>query len=230
MHIRYKLITVLLFFLQYLSAQQYNFINYSIAEGLPRSGTYWLMEDSKGFMWVGTEGGGAAVFDGKNFQKYTTEDGLGHNIVRVLFEDSKGNIWFGLKENGVSVFNGETFKTYSIKDGLAGNQVRTIAQDDNDRIWLGTFGGISVLEFSENDSLSITNYTADNELPHKKVRAIIKDSKGTIWIGTDGGLVKYNGKDFTTYGYKQGLYDKRILSLVRHFFLLIDFQVGLFLH
>ena len=77
------------------SAQQYDFQRFSVEEGLPRSGVYCLLEDSRGFLWVGTEGGGLVRFDGRQFQTYTTGNGLPGNTIRSLFEDRDGNIWLG---------------------------------------------------------------------------------------------------------------------------------------
>ena len=44
-------------------AQQYNFRNYSVADGLAQSQVYDLVEDLRGYIWMGTRGGGLSRFD-----------------------------------------------------------------------------------------------------------------------------------------------------------------------
>src|SRR4051812_39741818 len=59
----------------------YSTRNYSAADGLPQSQITDLIEDYNGYLWMGTEGGGLARFDGREFKVYTTRDGLLANEV-----------------------------------------------------------------------------------------------------------------------------------------------------
>ena len=54
--------------------QQYNFLNYSVGDGLPQSQIYAIHEDSRGYLWFGSYGGGISCFDGINFTNYSEED------------------------------------------------------------------------------------------------------------------------------------------------------------
>ena len=82
------------------NGQQFHFRKYSLEEGLSRSGVYYIMQDDAGFMWVGTEGGGACKFDGIKFTNYTRHNGLASENVRVIFQDDRGVIWFGTASSG----------------------------------------------------------------------------------------------------------------------------------
>ena len=48
--------------------QQYNFHNYSVKDGVAQSQVYSLLQDSRGYLWMGTLGGGLSRFDGINFK------------------------------------------------------------------------------------------------------------------------------------------------------------------
>jgi hypothetical protein len=61
------------------------------------------MEDSKGYIWIGTKNG-VARWDSKNFEYFTIKDGLPNNEVIGIFEDSKGRIWFQTFNNEISYF------------------------------------------------------------------------------------------------------------------------------
>ena len=111
-------VLLLLFFAILSFAQQYNFSTYSIENGLAQSQVYAIYEDSRGYIWVGTDGGGLSVFDGIIFRNITKENGLSSNQIRSIFEDSQGNMWFGMKDGFLNKFNGVNFITYGTDYGL----------------------------------------------------------------------------------------------------------------
>lgn len=195
------------------SAQKYAFTRFSVEEGLPRSGVYCLMEDSDGFIWIGTEGGGVAVFDGREFQLYNTSTGLGNNTVRVLYEDDDGIIWMGTNGSGLIRFDGNEFKTIDENNGLSNNYVRSIVQDSDGHIWAGTYGGGLNKLSLEGDSVGIEVIGSLDGLPSDIIRYAIRDSEGVTWFGTDGGLVRYTNGEFKTYTTDDGIPHKKVLVL-----------------
>ncbi len=75
-----------------------NFSGFNKVEGLNSNVVYCVMQDSKGYIWVGTEAG-ASRYDGYKFTHYTIDDGLTDNDVFQIHEDQKGRLWF-LTNNG----------------------------------------------------------------------------------------------------------------------------------
>jgi|GEM_PF-5740726 len=61
-------------------------------EGLPSMTIYNLLQDSRGFMWFGTEAG-VCRFDGRNFKVYPAPSAK-YRSGTSLTEDKFGNIWF----------------------------------------------------------------------------------------------------------------------------------------
>ncbi|MCP4520186.1 MAG: SpoIIE family protein phosphatase [Cytophagales bacterium] len=211
---RYLLLFVL--FTSSLSAfsQEYNFQRFSIEEGLPRSGVYDIYEDTNGFLWIATEGGGLSVFDGKTFHSYTTEQGLISNTVRCIYEDNSGLFWLGT-DKGISCFDGHKFINFNEKQGLPKKQIRDIQEDKEGNLFFATLGGgLCKLKEQITDSSSCFDYiTTKNGLLNDKVRCLLLDSKGGLWIGTDGGASKMNGKLFQHYTTEQGLASNKILTI-----------------
>ncbi|MGB0524584.1 MAG: two-component regulator propeller domain-containing protein [Flammeovirgaceae bacterium] len=194
--------------------QQYNFKRYSIEEGLSRSGVYDVYEDSRGFLWIATEGGGVDRFDGKTMVNYNTENGLPSNVIRSICEDKEGNMWFGSEEKGAIRFDGHTFVSFGVSNtdgGIKHNTIRDIVQDDDGNMWFGTFGG-GVSKFNPT-SYQFEVIDTEKGLPHDKVRSLLKDNKGHVWIGTDGGLAKYNGVKLEVLTTEEGLPHERILCI-----------------
>lgn len=60
------------------------------------------------------------------------------------------------------------------------------------------------------------HYTTTDGLPSNETYSITQDHKGYLWIATDRGLVRFNGSQFKTYGYEQGLRSTVVLKLIPH--------------
>ncbi|MCC6459630.1 MAG: histidine kinase [Saprospiraceae bacterium] len=73
-------------------AQQPFSKNYQVKEGLLSNYTYFVFQDSKGYIWIGSDVG-VSRFDGHTFTNYNTAQGLSDNEVFSLYEDRKGRIW-----------------------------------------------------------------------------------------------------------------------------------------
>src|SRR5215216_3610827 len=94
-------------------AQEYSYSirNYKAVDGLPQSQVNIMLEDKNGYLWIGTEGGGLARFDGREFIVYTTLDGLLSNIISYLKLDEHENLWI-VHPKGITKFNGIEFKKF----------------------------------------------------------------------------------------------------------------------
>lgn len=101
------LLTILL---QHTLAQNPFITNYTIKDGLPSNKVFCVFQDSKNFMWFGTDAG-LIRFDGNQFVQYSDEDGLSGNVVRIK-EAYNGQIWF-LNLNGTVNFfyNNQIYNT-----------------------------------------------------------------------------------------------------------------------
>lgn len=194
-----------------VAAQTLNFLTYSIAEGLPQSQVYTLLQDSRGYIWCGTQGGGISRFDGLRFKTFDTDDGLPSNFVNAIFEDSQRRLWAGTQQ-GVAWWDGnrfwttprltapptsgETRHTPNIRTsrgvhqasppvgGAVGRGVTAITETHTGDLWLGTAHGI--LRLSPQDSVFQAK-TFGNVLDAAHVLAFFS-TKNHIWVGTDRGV------------------------------------------
>ena len=175
-----------------LKAQDYNFKHYGQKQGLANANIKCIFQDSYGFLWFATQGGGISKFDGKSFTNYDKQDGLVGNDVICITEDEHNSIWIGTVD-GVSKYDRKKFTNYTIDNGLKENKVFHIFCDGS-KTWISTFGGgIAILE---NEKFTYLNTT--NGLSSDKVFSVFKDNSGKYWIGTSkGGINLYNGKSFT---------------------------------
>ena len=120
------------------NAQQYNFINYTVEDGLAQNQVFDIAQDNDGYLWIATAGG-VSRFDGKEFVNFTKREGLYKNLIKCVFIDNSGLVWFG-SVGGVSFYNGEKFTNIELPKGCSANQVSSFTQDVNGNIWFSTIG------------------------------------------------------------------------------------------
>jgi hypothetical protein len=77
------------------STDQIEFEHISVEQGLSQSSVNCILQDSRGFMWFGTNDG-LNRYDGHDFVTYHAnldgEPGLSHDTVTSLLEDKSGNL------------------------------------------------------------------------------------------------------------------------------------------
>ncbi len=179
-------LAVLFLFEADLFSQQYFFRRYSVEEGLPQASVYCLMQDARGYIWMGTDGAGVARFDGRTSEVFTKANGLSDNVVRSLFEDSKGNIWIGTG-NGITVYDGFSFKSIGKEEGLKGTSVLKITEISGGIIMAATNdGGIAAITMQ--DSLTVKNLTSEDGLVSDFVFDIHEAGDKKIWLAMVGGI------------------------------------------
>lgn len=186
-----------------LSAQTYGFLKWTVADGLPNPETTALAQDDQGFVWVGTNGGGVARFDGEAFTTYSTAEGLRDNFVtNIVVQDG---IVFVRTRLGVARYSGQDDVFQGADAGAipvekARNNLRHFPASDPGiprltdalqllpRSWLAAT--VNGLYLTSPDGTIIERYTAPNDLPDNYVNALLTDRQGRTWIATRGGLVR----------------------------------------
>lgn len=116
-----------------LVCQKYNFVNWTVEDGLIQSQAAYICQDNYRQLWIATEGG-ISKFDGRKFTGYTVQEGLTANKVNILLCDKKGNIWAGTNY-GISIFNGRSFTTIKLTNS-AFNNITSIVQMSDESVYV----------------------------------------------------------------------------------------------
>lgn len=188
-------------------AQQNYFKHIGLPEGLPQSQVFDILQDSRGFIWAGTRGGGLGRYDGKEFQILNTKDGLINNFINCLLEDSKGNILIGTK-SGLSIYNGIRFENHLLSSA---GDVRVVSLlEVNDKLLIGTSDGLYVKQDS-----TITKIKNQDDQPNFYVTCL-HGFENKIFMGTNRGLYAFENTNFIEpkyYTTRDGLADNYIQAL-----------------
>ncbi|HEY0029963.1 MAG TPA: two-component regulator propeller domain-containing protein [Bacteroidia bacterium] len=188
-----KTILLLLFYSCCINAiaQQYNFRNYNVQDGLAHSQISSIIQDHKGYLWFSTYGGGLSKFDGKTFTTFSEKEGLSNNIVRPIVEDKKGNLWLGTMGNGVCKFDGEIFTTLKDSSTTINDKIYALMVDKAGTIWFGADNGVYSY-----DGKKVKHFTEKDGLPEVPVMCIFQDSKGLIWVASwEKGVYCFNANE-----------------------------------
>ncbi len=126
------------------SSENYELI--TVEHGLPHNIVLSLLQDSEGFIWIGTYNGlcvynGNRIITHKNVFDTTISQNWFHAI-ETLFEDSRKNIWIGSRGGIVSCYNRATqsFKAYPEMNPKL-SRINCFFEDDKGRVWLGDMNG-----------------------------------------------------------------------------------------
>lgn len=162
---------------------------YQTDDGLSHNSVWAVMQDSRGFIWLGTNDG-LNRFDGLNFKVYRRVESdtlsLGSNFIHCLQETKDGKILVGTKE-GLYSFDSSTEKFHHIKldgkpFGMDKTSIHCLVPDSKGEIWVGCYGqGIYRLS----PDLKVIGHYAGENTPVRFVTAMTIDADGSLWVGTD---------------------------------------------
>jgi ligand-binding sensor domain-containing protein/serine phosphatase RsbU (regulator of sigma subunit) len=96
----------------FLQGQSFQIMRYGITEGLCHESTYFLNQDSNGYIWISTTQG-LCRLDGKSFLSDFSGDPLPVSISLVSFKDSRNRIWFGFADGQLAMLKENSFKVFS---------------------------------------------------------------------------------------------------------------------
>ncbi len=156
---------------------------------MAQSQVYSLLQDSRGYMWMGTRGGGITKFDGINFKTFTVKDGLVNNYVFCIKEDQQHNLWIGTN-SGFSKYNGLKFVNFKPAVDSAQVAVNTIAFDSRKRKWLAT--NVGLLYY---DDKGITNVSQLLNDKREYINTVFVDKDDNVWYGSAFGLFRLSEKN-----------------------------------
>lgn len=184
------------------------FEHLTTANGLSHSHVRCILQDSRGFMWFGTDNG-LNKYDGYKFVVYQHNKNNKHSIsnsyITGIAEDADGNLWIGTLGGGLNKFDRSKnrFTSYlhdpQNDNSLSNDLVRCLAQDNQGNLLVGTEQGLNKFNKATN-SFTRYSYNVNNstDLNDAVVQAILEDSQRNLWIGTaEGGLKLFNNKTQT---------------------------------
>jgi ligand-binding sensor domain-containing protein/serine phosphatase RsbU (regulator of sigma subunit) len=185
-------IVVLIFFISSLSSfsQNIKFKRINIDDGLSQASIKTILQDSDGFIWIGTQDG-LNRYDGFHMKIFKNDYydtlSLPSNDINYLFEGKNGVIYVGTNDGGFSVYNKSTEKFTNYKkekssNALSDNSVRGILEINDNELLIATNEGLNLFD-KKNKQFTRINYF---NKPLKDIKCLYKTSTNRLFIGTFG--------------------------------------------
>lgn len=176
-----------------------HFTRLGAEDGLSQGAVMTILEDSHGFLWLGTEDG-LNRYDGYEVRHYVHDrmqpSSLPDNWVSTLAADRTGTLWIGTDGGGVVARNPSTgtLTHLGTKQGeaevAANERVRLLYIDRDGRLWIATRDhGLIMVDLIHGKSRRFRSAENDpTTIDSDAILAITQDAKGLIWLGTQAGL------------------------------------------
>lgn len=193
------LLTITLYSLAYstLEYDRYNVSFLNMKAGLPHNFVNAVYEDSKGFLWIATYGGGLVRYDGYTFATIPSchSNMLMHsNSCRNIVEDRFGRMWIAFDE-GIAVMDLKSYRTMDGRSmgvditGILEQTGVNVALDNRGNIWVVTDKNIYKVVFDESGNVvNVYHATFVSNTPDVAVADV--DGDGTVWAAIDDGIYK----------------------------------------
>lgn len=161
-----------------LFSQQYTFIPYNLKEGLPQSQVRCLLQDSRGFIWIGTLGG-LAKFDSRHFTNYSRQDGLLNNQINAIIELPNGTV-VAASNGSLAMINGSGVSSIQLPEGFHESTVNTLFCDDQ-ILWVGLENGLLAYDIQQQQW---TDLSLPDELSKAHIKAVHRKRDKTLLVLT----------------------------------------------
>ena len=190
----------------------FRFEKLTIDNGLSQNAGLALLQDSQGFLWIGTQDG-LNRYSGVDLLQFKNDpddsNSISHNSVISLFEDYEGMLWIGTWGGGL---NRMDLKTSQIDrflpdednpDFLANGTVTAISEDQNGHLWIGTQNGLEMFDRESGKFIHFKSMENNPDtLSSNVISTIVPANDGKLWIGT--GSYNLEGKGLNLFDPNSG--------------------------
>ena len=145
-------------FRHFSQGQKLKFDHLDINSGFSQNNVICVLQDSRGFMWLGTRDG-LNKYDGYKFTLYRNDISntktISGNFITSIIEDSRGIIWVGTNGGGLNRYDREKDQFQQLRHdrgnsrSISSDLVASIAEDHNGHLLIGTNdAGLNILDIS----------------------------------------------------------------------------------
>ncbi len=180
------------------------FTNISNQNGLPNNTVNAICEDSRGFIWFGTDNG-LCKYDGNTFIMYdTSDDGyplLPSKIVSDIFQDDNGFLWI-VTPRGIRRYNMDNDRFERLaNDSIMVENGHAVCLTSNGDIYIGTGNKLNIYNQTRNRIDPVQIYESDIR---GRFTAMAETCDGSLWCGTKtDGLLRYMPEMYTIDRYRE---------------------------
>ena len=173
------------------------FNNINIEKGISQSTIEAIFQDSKGYIWLGTNDG-LNRYNGYDFKIYNYEEGqnsITNNWITDINEDVEGNIWVSTLEgiNKIDPKTGEISNYLQGDNNMTEECVTKILITKDKKILVATYNGL--YSYNKEKDIFDNVLNTNSNILSDNIYSIDEDKNSDLWIATERGVNKLS-KDF----------------------------------
>ena len=193
-----------------LSAQEYNFRNFGVTEGLNNLAVRQVYQDRAGFIWVSTENG-IFRYDGERFEAFGPEQGIPSTSGAALGDAPDGSLLVG-GDFGLYRLSGNRFEKVPVAFKTV-SWAQGIRSDGKGHTYIGTDSGL-VEFYSEpgQDGFAVRSFPQAPKASGPGAYGVFVDGD-ILWYGCGEQLCRMDRDRTTVFGRDNGLPDRVCLGI-----------------
>lgn len=184
-----------------LGAQQLVFEEFGFDRGLGNSAINCLLEDSRGFLWVGTMSGLYRGL-GERFERFGEADGLPDETIQSLLEDRQGRLWVATRR-GVAWREQGRFRPAAFSRPVQIFGRRALALSPDGRIFAATEQGL--FSSSAEGFVRFEPHPLPDPPGQSQVDAVFVAPDGALWISARKALWRLQDGRLEMWGPTRGV-------------------------
>ncbi len=163
----------------------------TMGNGLLNNYVDFIYKDSRGFLWLATNGGGLSRYDGYDFIHFnltTPKRKLRSNFINDCCEDNFGRLWITSRE-GIDILDLSTYEIITLQDSLGVNpfffqqSASNVTKDSQGNMWVYCNHTISKITFNAIGNIQRYYSLSPSypDFPFMDIEDI--DGDGNVWVG-----------------------------------------------
>ncbi len=178
-----------------LGQKHYDFEHITKKDGLSQGTVNFILEDSKGYMWFGTNDG-LNKYSGSTFKIYRHNNrdslSINNNEITSIVEDNAGRIWVSSAEADLQYIDPVSGKFFSYKTlfpeckyDLSSYSIQKLYYQNPNILWVGSVDYLFKFDIINHTITQFSNPNKYSDVNWGKIKSIVDDSDGRLWFGTE---------------------------------------------
>ncbi len=182
------------------AAQRFVFKDYGKDQGLTNLALTCMLQDSEGFLWVGTKAG-LFRYDGQRFQEFHPSDPADRSIM-AIHQSVGGDLWVASDHGGLLRRRGDHLEQVVLTESInlhGGLGPNVFASDQQNRLYVATEKGLVRLEDKAGNLYRV------EWLSNSPASGVTVDRLGAVWYGCNLDLCHIDSGHSEAIGDRIGL-------------------------
>lgn len=186
-------------------------------DGLAFGRASYLLEDSKGRMWIGSNGNGTEILDLKNgtHQLIQNDPGVRFQGATICYEDSNGDMWVGTGTGELYTYNPDTRtkkRILNVPASWKDSYINSMQPDSKGQLWITSGAGAIVINANRS---TMKFFDERHGLVNNNATALLEASDKRMWLSTGAGvhIINEANDSLTTLTMAEGLADNGAFTL-----------------